>query len=92
MNERAFKARIYGMVQGVGFRYFTLRKAREYGLNGYVRNMPDGSVEAYAIGDRNILEQFLADLERGPSGSAVDRVDVDWNVAAKQYDTFNITY
>lgn len=92
MNETAFKASIHGIVQGVGFRYFTLRKAREYGVNGYVRNMPDGSVEAYATGDRNILERFLADLERGPSGSAVDRVEVDWNVAIKAYDTFNITY
>lgn len=92
MNETAFKARIYGVVQGVGFRYFTLRKAREYGVNGYVRNMPDGSVEAYAIGDRGILDQFLADLKKGPSGSAVDRVDVDWSVAIKVYDTFNITY
>lgn len=92
MNETAFKVRIHGIVQGVGFRYFTLHKAREYGVNGYVRNMPDGSVEAYAIGARDILEQFLADLERGPSGSAVDRMDVDWNVAIKEYDTFNVTY
>jgi len=92
MNETAFKARIYGVVQGVGFRYFTLRKAREYGVNGYVRNMPDGSVEAYATGNREILEQFLADLTTGPSGSVVDRVEVDWSTAAKKYDTFNITF
>ena len=89
---RHYNVRISGRVQGVGFRYFTLRKAREYNINGYVRNMPDGSVEAYAIGDRNILDQFLTDLKKGPYGSVVDRVEVEWSTAAKDYDTFSITY
>lgn len=92
MNQAAFTAIVHGIVQGVGFRYYALRKAREYGLAGYVRNLPDGTVEAYAEGNREVLERFLSDLQRGPAGSVVDRVEVEWVAATKNYSTFSITF
>ena len=92
MNQAAFTAIVHGIVQGVGFRYFTLRKGKEYELTGYVRNLPDGTVETYAEGNREVLEQFLSDLRRGPAGSVVDRVTVEWTVETKNYSTFSITF
>lgn len=92
MNRIACKARIHGVVQGVGFRYFTVRKAHEYGMAGYVRNLPDGSVEAYAEGEKEALDQFLAELRKGPWGASVDKVDVDWKSEVKNYKEFSITY
>src|SRR5205807_9329129 len=57
---------VHGDVQGVGFRYFVLRRAREARLAGWVRNRADGTVECLAEGPRAALEGLLADLRRGP--------------------------
>jgi acylphosphatase len=67
--------RIQGRVQGVGFRYFTRRTARSLGLNGFVRNLPDGSVEAVAEGDEDRLTALERELRRGPSGARVESVE-----------------
>jgi acylphosphatase len=67
---------IQGIVQGVGFRYFALRSARGLKLAGYVRNLPDGSVEAVARGEENGLAALEAALRRGPPGARVDSIDV----------------
>jgi acylphosphatase len=67
---------IQGIVQGVGFRYFALRSARGLSLAGYVRNLPDGSVEAVARGEAKGLAALEAALRRGPPGSRVDAIDV----------------
>ena len=67
--------RIEGRVQGVGFRYFTRRTARSLGLTGFVRNLPDGSVEAVAEGEDDRLAALERELQRGPSGAWVDRVE-----------------
>jgi acylphosphatase len=66
-----------GRVQGVGFRYFTLDAARREGLNGFVTNRDDGSVEAVAEGEAESLERFERALRQGPSRSRVERVMVD---------------
>jgi acylphosphatase len=63
------------MVQGVGFRYAALRQGRRLGLKGYVRNLPDGSVEVVAEGDSGQLEQLRSWLQRGPPGAHVYKVD-----------------
>lgn len=57
---------ISGRVQGVGFRYFAERIAREYGVAGWVRNVPDGTVEIYATGKAEQIEGFEALVRRGP--------------------------
>ena len=66
-----------GRVQGVGFRYFALDAARRDGINGYVMNHEDGSVEAVAEGESEALERFERALRRGPSRSRVEQVMVD---------------
>lgn len=72
------KARVTGHVQGVGYRYFCYRQAVRLGLSGHARNLPDGSVEVMACGDRARLEAFLQALWKGPSLSRVTNVEVAW--------------
>lgn len=67
---------IAGHVQGVGFRFFVVRQAQALGLSGWVRNLPDGDVEAVAEGADDALAEFESALRRGPTMSRVDRVDV----------------
>ncbi|HMV34328.1 MAG TPA: acylphosphatase [Turneriella sp.] len=68
--------RVVGRVQGVGFRQFTAARAKELGLMGWVRNLPDGSVEAEAQGHEVTLADFEALLRRGPQLSRVDSLVV----------------
>lgn len=65
---------IRGVVQGVGFRWFTRRAAGRIGLAGFVRNEPDGSVCCEAEGTDEALQALLAELRQGPRGSRVDEV------------------
>jgi acylphosphatase len=65
---------IEGRVQGVGFRYFTRKAARGLGLAGFVRNLPDGSVEAAAEGAEEALAALERALRQGPPGSRVESV------------------
>ena len=64
-------------MQGVGFRYFAQDAARRDGINGYVVNHDDGTVEAVAEGDSEALERFERAVRRGPSRSRVEQVTVD---------------
>ena len=68
--------RISGRVQGVGYRYFTRRIALRLGVRGWVRNLPDGSVEVHAEASADVLEEFRGELERGPAASEVAGVNV----------------
>lgn len=65
---------IQGHVQGVFFREWTVTKAREMGATGWVRNLRDGRVEVYAIGDKSILDQFAKHLHKGSPASIVESV------------------
>lgn len=86
----ALHAVVRGDVQGVGFRYYVLRRAREAGLAGWVRNRADGSVECLAQGPRPALERLLEDLGRGPGMAEVEAVDVDWQKPAGELDGFTV--
>ncbi|MBN8961545.1 MAG: acylphosphatase [Rhizobiales bacterium] len=66
---------IRGRVQGVGYRAWTADEARRRGLEGWVRNRRDGSVEAVFAGAENIVADMLAACRRGPSSARVDAVD-----------------
>jgi acylphosphatase len=70
--------RVHGRVQGVFFRAEARERARSLGLAGWVRNAPDGTVEAVFEGGRERVESLVRWCERGPTGAEVDRVDVDW--------------
>ena len=72
--KKASRFFVTGRVQGVGFRFFAVGEAERLGLSGYVRNLRDGRVEAYAIGTPEQLAQFRARLEKGPRLSSVDFV------------------
>jgi acylphosphatase len=71
---------ISGRVQGVGFRFFTEDAARREGIDGWVRNLPDGSVEVRAEGDAEAMERFERAVRHGPPAARVDDVDVTENV------------
>ncbi|RMG69182.1 MAG: acylphosphatase [Calditrichaeota bacterium] len=92
MAKAAFQARVYGQVQGVGYRFFVEDKAFLYGVTGYVKNLPDGSVEVYAEGEREVLEQLLADLNQGPPAARVTHVEVDWKLPTGKYQEFSIAF
>ena len=64
--------RVTGVVQGVGFRWFVRERARRLGLSGWVRNLPDGSVEVVASGENGQVDLLRAELESGPSGASVE--------------------
>lgn len=86
----ALEVRVTGRVQGVGFRYFAHEVARRLGVVGFVANVRDGSVHAYAEGPRPALEEFLREMERGPGGGYVREVHSRWAAATGQYTTFSI--
>lgn len=67
-----------GRVQGVGFRYATYRKAKEFGAAGWVRNLPDGRVEAVFEAERLVLESLVAWCHKGPLGAGVTAVEAAW--------------
>jgi acylphosphatase len=67
---------VYGFVQGVGFRFATERAARSRGVAGWVRNRPDGAVEAVFEGEREDVEALVELCRQGPRGAEVERVDV----------------
>jgi acylphosphatase len=67
---------VHGFVQGVGFRYAVERAATSRGVAGWVRNRPDGTVEAVFEGEREDVEALVAFCRQGPRGAVVERVDV----------------
>ena len=81
---------ISGRVQGVGFRYFTEATAQREGVAGWVRNLPDRSVEVVAEGDAEAVERFERAVRIGPPGARVDRVDVDNSYPAAGETEFSI--
>ncbi|RLG16203.1 acylphosphatase [Nanoarchaeota archaeon] len=83
----AYRIRIYGRVQGVGFRFSTKLVAKRLGIKGWVRNLPDGSVEVLAEGDK--MEEFLKFLRRGPPLARVDDVKIE-KVEEKVQEGFHI--
>jgi len=81
---------ISGRVQGVGFRFFTAAVARREGVHGWVRNLPDGSVEAAAEGEFEAVERFERAVRQGPRGARVEHVEVDDDVPAGRETGFDI--
>jgi len=83
-------ARVYGLVQGVGFREFVRRHAQALGLSGWVRNLPDSSVELEAEGPRPALDELLRQVHRGPRLAWVERVETEWLPATGQRGWFHV--
>ena len=81
---------VSGMVQGVFFRAFTQKIAQKLGLVGFVRNMPDGRVEAVIEGDEKTLKAMLIVLKKGSPNSHVEKIDVEWATASNEFERFEI--
>ncbi len=86
----ARKYLISGRVQGVGYRYFAEGVANQLGIRGYVKNLWDGSVEIYAIGGEDSLEEFKRHLVEGPRSARVTNIQEFEEPVDKRYITFVI--
>ena len=83
---------VYGYVQGVFFRAFVSQRATQLGLTGYVRNLPRGTVEVNAEGERKQLDQLISYLKVGPPGARVEKVVTKWSEYTGSYSRFSIRY
>lgn len=81
---------ITGRVQGVGFRYFVIRNAKQLGLVGWVRNRTDGAVEIVAEGDKQDLQRLVSKLKIGPSTAWIQYVSTRWQPAENNFVDFVI--
>ena len=84
--------RIYGHVQGVGFRYFTCQYALKIGVTGFVRNLADGSVEVIAVGSESQIDALDAWLQEGPRTAIVDDVFVEDYLGDKEFTAFQVLH
>jgi acylphosphatase len=89
-NTTRLHASVAGHVQGVGFRFFVVDEAQALGLNGWVRNCWDDTVEVVAEGPRPTLEKLLVSLRRGPAHAHVTQVNVDWQTGLGNIHGFDI--
>ncbi|MEK7558798.1 MAG: acylphosphatase [Patescibacteria group bacterium] len=81
---------ISGFVQGVGFRQFVKRTAREFFLKGWVKNLADGRVEAEFYGEKDVIEKTIDKLWKGTFLSEVKNIDIEWLDGEKESEEFII--
>jgi acylphosphatase len=84
-------ARVYGRVQGVFFRDFVSERGVKLGLSGYVRNLPDGSVEVKAEGEKMKLDELLVQIKKGPPRARVERLSEVWSEFTGAFSGFIVT-
>jgi acylphosphatase len=90
MDARA-RIIITGLVQGVFFRREIADLARRLGIEGWVRNLPDGRVEATAEGEKSKLEELIRFCHVGPPGATVRSVEIEWSDSQGEFHGFKIT-
>jgi acylphosphatase len=81
---------VRGRVQGVGFRFHVLEAARLEGVQGWVRNLPDGSVEVFVEGDREGVTRMERKIRRGPPAARIEQVDTTDDVPTGRFDGFSV--
>jgi acylphosphatase len=84
------KMKIYGDVQGVGFRDEAYWKARKLHIAGFIMNEPDGTVYIEAESEKAILDEFLAWCRKGPITAKVTRIKATWSAALGKFTGFRI--
>jgi acylphosphatase len=89
-DSARLRAHIRGRVQGVAYRAHAREEGRRLGLQGWVRNRDDGTVELVAEGPRERLEEMLLWCRRGPRFARVDAVDIDWEEPRDDVGPFEI--
>jgi acylphosphatase len=83
---------VQGVVQGVGYRFFVLNQARLYDVKGYVKNMPDGTVQVLAEGKKGMVKDFVERLRIGPLSAHVTGIDVKWHEKDSGFTEFRLQY
>jgi acylphosphatase len=83
---------VEGRIQGVGYRYFTQRKAEALGLLGYVMNLRDGRVRVRVEGSQETIDELIRDLERGPPLARVEKVRVTRVPPTGRFASFGIRF
>jgi acylphosphatase len=83
---------IHGLVQGVFFRASTREEALRIGVSGWVRNLPDGTVQALFEGEKKKVEELIGWCHKGPPGARVSTVDIIWEPYKGEYQRFDIRY
>ena len=83
---------VSGIVQGVFFRYNTMKKANEFDLRGWVRNLSDGGVELLCEGNNDDVDKMIEWCKKGPQGAYVEKVEIKWEDYAGEFKAFQIIY
>ncbi|HTX87926.1 MAG TPA: acylphosphatase [Bacteroidales bacterium] len=83
------KINVSGRVQGIGFRFSAMQAAYKYGVRGFVKNCPDGSVYLEAEGENQAVDQFLDWCKRGPIGARVEKTQSEY-AEPEGYKRFDI--
>ncbi len=92
MDNKRVRLIIRGRVQGVWFRDSTRRQAARLGVTGWVRNLPDGSVEVVAEGPADKVDKLVQWCHEGPPAARVDQVIEDEEAWRGEFDSFEIRY
>jgi acylphosphatase len=90
VTDERLEAVVRGVVQGVGFRWFVVRRASELGLTGWTSNQSDGSVRVVAEGPSQALDHLLKHLNEGPSGAHVESVEAGRTAATGEFTSFTV--
>lgn len=88
--KKRYNIIVKGLVQGVGYRFFCKRKALEYSLTGYAKNLFNGDVEIVIEGEYELITYFLKDIKIGPFGSIVKSVNFEESESTDYYSDFLI--
>ena len=88
---KRLEAVVSGRVQGVSFRYYTQRKAMEFGVVGWVRNESNGTVRLVAEGPEESLQPLLEFIKQGPPYAQVSKCEFSWEEARGEFERFRIT-
>ena len=92
MEIKEIRCIVRGRVQGVFFRAFIAKRARHLALVGYVKNLPDFTVEIVAEGYRDQLEELLAHAHKGPFLARVSDIAVEWRSSTGRFQSFEVVF
>jgi len=92
VKPRRAEILVSGLVQGVGYRFFAERVAKQYGLKGFCRNLPNGMVEVVVEGDHGLISDYIRELKRGPISARVSGVNVRWCEYKGEFHDFEIRF
>lgn len=92
MDKHQVSVKVFGRVQGVCFRWFVQEKAQERNITGWVKNCYDGTVEALLQGKKDLIDDMINELKKGPPMAYVEKVAVEWDEPNQKMPFFQIRY